>query len=291
MPRIPYLELTSRTDGGPIDLDDFKRKSWSGISAEQVRVEPISYDYALKTSAHFLILMNIYRKDGEILVDGQKRTTIKDLRNKLTYIPAGAGVSGWSQLLKPAAYTAVYFNQNTNDEDQVKLQDIPPAIAFEDHMLRSIVQAFSAILRDSTIDIDGYSETLAALIVYELKRLRRQWKQPALHEGGLSLQQMQRVADYIEGHLRDRLTIADLANLVELSRFHFIRAFKKATGVPPHQFIIQRRVERAKEMLADGRNSVTEVALGAGFNGLTQLTRAFRQIVGVTPTTFRRETT
>jgi AraC family transcriptional regulator len=52
---------------------------------------------------------------------------------------------------------------------------------------------------------------------------------------------------------------------------------------------MRRRIERAKEMLADGQMSVTEVALGAGFNGLTQLTRVFRQVVGVTPTTFRRD--
>ena len=285
--KITRLELVSRPGGDPIDLSEFKRKSWPGISAEQVRVDPISYEYAFKASTNFISLMNIHRRDGEIFVEGQKSAAVKDLRNKLTFIPAGTLISGWSELVKSASFTAVYFDQMESDE--VKLAAVPPAIAFEDHMLRSVLMGFSTVLRDSSIDIDGYAETLGALLVYELNRLRHQWKQPSIHEGGLSPQQVQRVTDYIEGHLNDKITIADLAELVALSRFHFIRAFKKSVGIPPHQFIMRRRVDRAKEMLTDGHFSVTEVALGAGFNGLTQLTRVFRQVVGVTPSTFRRD--
>jgi AraC family transcriptional regulator len=289
MPKISHIELTSRSDGGPIDLDDFKRKSWPGITAEQVRIAPTSYEYVLNQSSNVLVSMNIYRADGETLVDNAQRTTAKDLRNKLTYIPAGHSVSGWSRLTKPGSYTAVYFNQDRKEQAEAKLRDILPALHFEDYMLRSVVMAFDAILRDASLDIDGYSETLGTLLVYELSRLNRQLKLPALQDGGLSPQQVQRVLDHIEGHLNNRITIADLAALVALSRFHFIRAFKKSVGIPPHQFIMRRRVERAKEMLADGKMSVTEVALGTGFNSLTQLTRVFRQIVGVTPTTFRRD--
>lgn len=285
--KVTRLELMSRPGGDPIDLSDFKRKSWPGISAEYVRVDPVSYEYAFKTSTNFAILMNIYRRDGEIFVEGQKPATIKDLRNKLTFVPAGTLVSGWSELVKPASFTAVYFDQK--DSDEVRLATIPSAVAFEDHMLRSVLMGFSALLRDSAIDIDGYAETLGVLLVYELNRLGHQWKQPTMHEGGLNPQQIQRVVDYIEGHLNDKITIADLAELVALSRFHFIRSFKKSMGIPPHQFIMRRRVDRAREMLTEGHFSVTEVALGAGFNGLTQLTRVFRQVVGVTPTTFRRE--
>jgi AraC family transcriptional regulator len=289
MPKIGHLELTSRFDGNPIDLDDFKRKSWSGIAAEHVRVGAISYEYSLKTSSNFIALMNLYRADGETFVDGADRSTVKDLRNKLTYIPAGNTVTGWSALAKPGSYTAVYFDQTAMNEEQVNLADIAPAVAFEDSMLRSAIMALSALLRDNTIDIDGYPETLGVLLAYELTRLHRQWQKPAGHEGGLTATQVQNVIDYIEGHLGERITIADLAGLAGLSRFHFIRAFKKSNGIPPHQFIMRRRIERAKEMLANDRMSVTEVALGAGFNGLTQLTRVFRQIVGVTPTTFRRD--
>lgn len=288
MPKLSRLELTARHAGDPIDLDEFKRKSWPGITAEQARIAPMSLDFAFKGSANLIVLMNIFRKDGETIVDGHSRSTVKDLRNKLSYIPAGSSVSGWSEISRPATYTAVYFDQAI--DENAKPPAIPPTIAFEDHMLRSTMMAFSGVLRDSEVDVDGYSETLGALLVYELNRLDRRWKQPLLREGGLAPEQVQKVIDYIEGHLDDKITVANLSELVDLSRFHFIRAFKKSTGIPPHQFILRRRVERAKEMLLDNRVSVTEVALATGFNGLTQLTRVFRQVVGVTPTTFRRDT-
>ena len=158
-------------------------------------------------------------------------------------------------------------------------------------MLRSIMLAFSRILQDGTLDVDGYAETLGLLLTYELKRLYRQKQSLPLHGSGLGPRQLRRALGYIDENLKDKITVSDLAGLVELSRFHFVRAFKKSTGMPPHQFIMQRRIERAKDMLADSRLPVTDIAFTAGFNGPAQLTRVFRHIVGVTPTTFRRDLT
>src|SRR5256885_16705649 len=109
--KMSRLELMSRPGGDPIDLSDFRRKSWHGIPAEHVRVDPVSYEYSFEASTNFVALMNIYRKDGEIFVDGQKPTTLKDLRNKLTFVPANARISGWSELAKSASFTAVYFDR------------------------------------------------------------------------------------------------------------------------------------------------------------------------------------
>lgn len=285
------LEIHSRFEARPVDFDGFKRKSWPGLTVEHVRIGLVSYDFELRESSNFIALLNIHRADGEICADDGARNTIRDLRNKLAFVPAGGGVSGWSRLTKPGTFTAVYFDPSMKDHDLEKLSVIPPLVVFEDHMLRSIMIAFSRVLQDSALDVDGYSETLGALLVYELNRLYHQQKYPLLQDGGLGPKQIQRVLEYIEDNLKNKLTVADLANLVELSRFHFIRAFKKSTGIPPHQFILRRRVERAKEMLADDRISVTEVSLGVGFNGLTQLTRVFRHVVGMTPTTFRRDLT
>ncbi|MBX9826337.1 MAG: helix-turn-helix transcriptional regulator, partial [Xanthobacteraceae bacterium] len=71
--------------------------------------------------------------------------------------------------------------------------------------------------------------------------------------------------------------------------FHFIRSFKQAAGIPPHQFMIRLRVDRAKEMLAEGDLSIAEVASQTGFGSPIQLTRAFRRVVGTTPSAFRRD--
>ena len=80
------------------------------------------------------------------------------------------------------------------------------------------------------------------------------------------------------------------AKLVGLTRFHFIRAFKQAAGVPPHQFMIRRRVDRAQELLAERNTSIAEVADRTGFGSSIQMTRAFRRVIGTTPSAVRRST-
>lgn len=289
MSKFQYLHLTPRFDHESIEIGEFQRKSWPGITAEKYRIRPTSHDFALKEAANFVVLMNMYRTDGETFVDGQSPNRIKDLRNKMTFIPTGASMSGWSQLKSIGTYTALYFDGDSRDEDRAQLAIIPPTAAFEDARLRSTIMAFSAILQDRAVDVAGYAETLGALLIYELNRFSRTSLQLSVLDGGLSQQQVHRAVDYIESKLTDHITIADLADLLGLSRAHFIRAFKRAVGIPPHQFILRRRIERAKELLSENRMSVSTVAHTTGFNGLNQLTRVFRRVVGVTPTGFRRE--
>jgi AraC family transcriptional regulator len=74
-----------------------------------------------------------------------------------------------------------------------------------------------------------------------------------------------------------------------MTRFHFIRTFKQATGIPPHQFMIRRRIDRAKELLAEPHTAIADVATKSGFRSAAELTRAFRRIVGTPPSSYRRD--
>jgi AraC family transcriptional regulator len=95
------------------------------------------------------------------------------------------------------------------------------------------------------------------------------------------------VTAFIEDHLAEEIGLSRLADLVDLSPWHFCRSFKQSTGVPPHRFLVQLRIERAKRLLADRGVSVTEVALALGFGGSTQFARAFRAAVGLSPREYR----
>jgi AraC family transcriptional regulator len=99
---------------------------------------------------------------------------------------------------------------------------------------------------------------------------------------------LRRVLTYVEEHLADDITVADLANVACLSIFHFTRAFSAAMGVPPHRYVSQRRLESAKVMIATGRASLREIALDCRFSSETSFTRAFRRAIGVTPAAYRR---
>lgn len=287
---VRAIERTARPSGGPIDFDLLKRKSWPGVSAECVRIAaPAEYDFQLEVTSNFLMLLDLQRADGETVVSGVPRTYRKNLRHRLTFVPTRAEVSGWSRIFKPASFTAVYFDPHILDEERRDLSQLPPMVEFEDSMLRAAMLRFDAILNDPTLDQPGYPETLAVLLAFEIGRMRGQLKSPRVLQGGLAQWQVKVVVDYLEGHLADNTTISELSALLQLSRFHFIRAFKKTVGMPPHQFILHRRIERARELLADRNLSVTEIAERTGFNGTAQLTRAFRQIAGTTPTAFRRD--
>jgi AraC family transcriptional regulator len=99
---------------------------------------------------------------------------------------------------------------------------------------------------------------------------------------------LRRVLAYVEEHLVEEVTVAELANTACLSIFHFTRAFAVTMGVPPHRYVSQRRLESAKAMIATGRASLCEIALGCRFSSQSSFTRAFGWATGMTRITLRR---
>jgi AraC family transcriptional regulator len=102
----------------------------------------------------------------------------------------------------------------------------------------------------------------------------------------LSPEQIRRVCDYIHAHLNSDMEVADLARQVNLSAHHFSMLFKQAIGVPPHQYVLHRRIDEAQRQLAAGRMTLSEVALSLGFSDQSHFSRAFRKITGTTPTRY-----
>lgn len=92
-----------------------------------------------------------------------------------------------------------------------------------------------------------------------------------------------RVTDYIESHLDQRLTLAELAALAEMSVPHFKALFRQTLGMPVHQYVVRRRVERAKALLLEGRLSVSQVALEAGFAHQSHMAHWMTRLLGVAP--------
>ena len=105
--------------------------------------------------------------------------------------------------------------------------------------------------------------------------------------GGLANWQVRRVTSYMLDHLDRGMTLDELASLVDLSRAHFCTAFRLAVGSTPGEWAIQKRIERARELLADSTLSITEIALTLGYTP-SSFGAIFRQRVGVTPSAFRR---
>jgi AraC family transcriptional regulator len=123
----------------------------------------------------------------------------------------------------------------------------------------------------------------------ELIRLERTTSAaPRALRGGLPAWQQRRVAEFIEEHLAEEISLTALAELADLSLYHFARAFKQSFGVPPHHYHMARRMDRAGSLLQSPALSVTQIGIRIGFRETSSFTRAFRKFTGLTPTGFRR---
>jgi len=108
-----------------------------------------------------------------------------------------------------------------------------------------------------------------------------------LPSSGLTRIQARRILDYIESNLSCELTLSELARIIDLSLHHFARMFKRTIGAAPHQYVLERRVERAKKMMRATDASLVEISLSAGFSSQSHFTSAFHRMVGATPAEFQ----
>lgn len=129
-----------------------------------------------------------------------------------------------------------------------------------------------------------YSEALStALTVHLLREYGGVRVPPKYPPGGLSRDRLGRALAYIKERLNTDLTVSEIAQVLGLSPYHFVRSFKASTGQSPHQYVIEARVRKAKDLLATGHFTVGEVANEVGFFDQSHLTRHFKRIFGLPP--------
>ncbi|WP_321476209.1 AraC family transcriptional regulator [uncultured Paludibaculum sp.] len=112
---------------------------------------------------------------------------------------------------------------------------------------------------------------------------------PKPHRGGLSRPLLKRVMEFVEEHLDEDLGLARLAAISRLSEDHFARAFRESAGVPPHRYLLQRRLARARQLLETSDTPIVDIAQALGFTDQSHLTNMFRRHLGLTPGQVRAE--
>ncbi len=105
--------------------------------------------------------------------------------------------------------------------------------------------------------------------------------------GGLPPWRLQRVFTYVRENIAREVSVAQLAKTVGMSQYYFSKLFKMSTGTTPHQYVMRQRVERAQELLHDGRIALANVATQVGFETQSHFTSVFRHLVGITPKRYR----
>ena len=161
----------------------------------------------------------------------------------------------------------------------------------EDGLVRQIALSILHELRAETASggvlVEALSLGLVAHLAHSYSGLGR--TQPGRDRAeGLDGVRLRRVLDYIADNLDGDLSISELAATACLSRYHFARAFQKATGLPPHRYVSSERLKLARRLLADTDESLVQIALACKFSSQANFTRAFRQAIGVSPGQFRQ---
>jgi AraC-like DNA-binding protein len=105
--------------------------------------------------------------------------------------------------------------------------------------------------------------------------------------GTLPLSRLRRVTEHIREHLDQDLTLAHLGAVVYMSPYHFARLFQRSTGVPPHQFVVRTRIDRAVTLLAARELSIARISRAVGFRTASHFSTVFRRVTGVTPRAYR----
>lgn len=111
---------------------------------------------------------------------------------------------------------------------------------------------------------------------------------PALRVARIPAHKLRCTFAYVEEHIAGDLRVEELARVVGMSTFHFAHAFRQATGLPPHRYVMQKRIARGKDLLRETALSLDEIAQRVGYSSQSHFSVAFRKTVGIAPSAFRR---
>jgi AraC family transcriptional regulator len=265
---------------------------WVGLQAFRYRDTASNEVHWPPLSRHLLVLVTRPPAQMRFRYAGGKRD-LPPPAGSITVMPVGSEAElcwqGTADCLHIYLDPKLAARVATTAFEQDVHTAIPPLDALILPELHTTMLAVDAELTTGGLGGPLMVESLANILAVRLLRyifgLRRLVTRT---DGVLTRRKLTTIIDYIMANLHQSPTLEQMAALVSLSPYHFARQFKAATGLPPHQFLITRRVERAQHILRGrGNLSLAEVAIGVGFSDQSQLCFHFKRIVGLTPGRFR----
>jgi AraC family transcriptional regulator len=170
--------------------------------------------------------------------------------------------------------------------------ELRPSLGVRDRVVAHLAAGLALELREEGMEARLVRETLGTALVGHLLHAHTDAathgrRAPKAQASGLGPTRLRRVLDYIEARLEGHVSLAELATVAGMNAFRFLRAFKLATGQPPHRYLLRARVDRAKSLLDHPGLSISEVALRTGFASASHFAATFHRITGSTPRSWR----
>lgn len=166
--------------------------------------------------------------------------------------------------------------------------EIVPQFSISDPLIQQIGLSLKAELETEGLGNRLYVESLATLLSVHLLRHYCAFGQKIpTYSGGLSQHKLRWAIEYINENLEKDLKLSEIAAIVGMSQYHFVRMFKQSTGLPPHRYLVERRLEKAKRLLAETDLPIAEIVYCVGFANQSSFTKVFRKHTLITPKAYR----
>ncbi len=275
--------MIARRFGG----SDFAITRLACASPSRHEIEKLEQDDALVVSLHLRpVIQRAVRIDGkqvEDVVVPADTTCLYDLRSDIA-----------AELCGPFDVVQFYIPRagldrlaRKNDLLAARELSVPQGVAVADPTIRSLAHSLIPALEDSHRAMPLFVDELFLALQFHLIRAYVGGTS-ARPVGGLAPWQQRRAAEMMASDLSRTVHVADVADACHLSVRHFIRAFRQSTGLPPHKWLLDRRVQAAKDMMQSSDRPLVEIATECGFRDQSHLTRVFSNRVGTSPAAWRR---
>jgi len=273
----------------PDPLLSSRLRGWTGVTVELHSFQTLD---ALVQPPDHVIAVHLA---GSVTLQRTRngRSRVRKLSpGDITITPVGVPVH-WKQVghsfvillrLSPEYVRSVAGDEYASDPDRFEIREAFPT---RDASIEDIAQRLLAALELEGQDSQLYVETLTSELAVHLLRNYTRSGIDESPKASLSPHKLRRALEYIDDNIGSPITLAALASVVALSPGHFAHAFREATGVAPHRYVVERRVELAKALLRQSDLPITEIADRIGCSSHSHFSVLFHRVAGLTPRQFR----
>jgi AraC family transcriptional regulator len=278
---VPRLPLRSSENLG-----------WNGIHVQQ-HCQPAWESPESANTTHIVVVgLDSDLIQTERWFDGQRQQEQIGGGNNIAIVPAMVPHrSSWNQQasfsllsLEPDRLAKIAYESVTTER-----VELIPHYVMQDTFIDLIGKSLTMELIEDRFGSQLLVDSLTiALSIHLLRYYSNLHKPLRAHTGGLPKRKIQQAIAYIQDHLAENLTIAAISDELKMSQYYFSRLFKQATGVSPYRYVMEQRIEAAKQLLKKTPLPISAISERVGFANQNQLTVQFHNLTGTTPSSYRK---
>ena len=277
------------------EVETFKRRLSLPVEGVEVSeltgIEPKEVSLPASSSCYLLARM---ANRSRVRFEEQGRSQQTEIGSGQVMVRSGASPISW-WFSRPGHTVLVHLAPEFLRRVSLSGEEVPRSIEVRsrgfspDLLLHQTLERLLNEIKNNPNLNRLYTESLIIQLSTHLIRRYSQNPDPGSSPSGLTPNRLRRVIEFISAQIDQEIGLEQLAHVAGVSPFHFCRQFKRSTGVTPHHYVIQRRLEFSKRLLESTEKSITDISAELGFPTPSHFAATFRKFLGQTPTHYRRQ--